>query len=107
MAKKRNVSTEVDGQQDLIDVQPEDAKTLARLGRAYLKAVTDVSDCRAVLSRRRNALLEAVKEAGIEHDELNPFTFTANKVRITVTPMAEKISVREVGEAVEEESEAA
>ena len=107
--KPKNADPKIseDGEQlDLIETEPESAKALARLARAFNKAKCAEEEARAVVAKKREALLAAVREASerkeIEHDEYNPYTFTANKVKITVTPMAERIKVREVGKDEEE-----
>lgn len=90
MAKK----TEPGEQLDLIETQPENAKTIARIARQYKKAVAARMIEGKEEVKYKEKLREAIKEAKIIPEADGSFKFTAQGIKITVEPRDELIKVK-------------
>jgi uncharacterized radical SAM superfamily Fe-S cluster-containing enzyme len=82
-------------QLDLIDVTPENLKKIIPVARAYRKVVKE----RVEFTNRETALkadlLNLVKEAKLKRLANGKIRFKSEGLTITITPMDEKISIKE------------
>ena len=85
-------------QLELIDVTPENMKTIAPLAKQYEK----VKQARMRASKRevetKQELLEAVREANMSPLPDGSIRFRANGMTITITPRDELVQVKEDSE---------
>jgi hypothetical protein len=102
MAKKTedNDAPEPGEQLDLIVTQPENAKKIQRIARAYKKAQRERMDALNEEIAQKEKLLAAIKEAEIVPDTDGNFAFTIGKMKIKVKHRDELVQVKD-----EEESE--
>lgn len=81
-------------QLDLIEVEPEEAKEIARIARAYKKAQKARVTALAEEIKQKEKLLAVVKEAKLQPGVDGMYTFKANGTIITVTPRDELVKVK-------------
>ena len=85
-------------QPPLIDVEPENAKAICRIARAYKKSQRVIAIARAEGIEHKKKLLEEIEKAGIIPDREGKYTFQVAEATIIVTPRDELVSVTFDGE---------
>ena len=95
MAKRNRKTEEVDGQQDLIDVHPENEKKIIAAARRYKKAQAARIKALDDEVNAKQELLQLVKEADLQRLDDGKIQFRIDGMTITVTPRDELIRVKE------------
>lgn len=101
MAKKTD--PEPGEQLDLIETQPENAKAIQRVARAYKKAQRERTEALEEEIRQKEKLLAAIKEAEIVPDTDGNFSFRVGKMKIKVKHRDELVQVKEEEDTTEAE----
>ena len=96
MSKRKSV--EAEEQQELFEVEPQNAKVIARHARAYKRSQSARSEALAEEVKHRRKLLEAVKEAGVVANQDGSLRFRANGAIISVQPRDELVRVKFEGD---------
>ena len=104
MGRRKN--DEVDGQQELIDVKPENAKIILRCARAYLKSKQECADAAEIAKEKKIRLRDAVKEAKLQPLDGGVIRVRVGNEIVTVTPREESVTVKPIGAGDGEEDEA-
>lgn len=96
MAKKTadTEAPEPGEQLDLIETQPENAKAIAKIARAYKRAVAARMLEGKEEVKLKDKLREAIKAAKIVPESDGSFKFSAQGIKITVEPRDELIKVK-------------
>lgn len=102
MAKKTD-APEPGEQLDLIETQPENAKAIQRVARAYKKAQRERMEALEEEIRQKEKLLAAIKEAEIVPDTDGNFSFRVGKMKIKVKHRDELVQVKEEEDTTEVE----
>ena len=92
MAKKDK--PEVGEQLDLIDVHPEQAKKIIKVARAYKKAQSERIEFLNVEKKKKQELLDLVKQENLTPLEDGIIKFEVDGAKICVTPRDELIQVK-------------
>ncbi len=100
MAKK----TKDADQPVLIDVEPENAKQIKRIARAYKRAQVARLEAGAEEKKQKAKLLEVVREANIQAED-GVYEFRVGDIMITVEPRDELVKVKFDDDESQEDSE--
>lgn len=90
-------------QLDLIETQPENAKTIARIAKAYKKAQRVRTEALAEEIRQKEKLLASIKEAEIVPDTDGNFAFSIGTMKIRVKHRDELVQVKEEDDTRDED----
>lgn len=101
MAKKDTEPAEGE-QLDLIETQPENAKQIQRIARAYKKAQRARMSAGEDEVAQKEKLLAAIKEAEIVPDTDGNYAFRVGKMKIKVKHRDELVQVKDDEESDEE-----
>ena len=103
MAKQQTEDLEVGEQIPLIDIEPENAKAIARAARAYKKAQKARMEALSEEIKQKEKLLAVVHQADIKANADGEYCFRAGDVTITVKPRDELVKVKFEKDADEED----
>lgn len=81
-------------QQDLIDVQPENAEQIAEAARQYQRADEARKAAKEVCDEERARLLELIHEADLQPLEDGTIMLTVGGLKITVKPREDAVQVK-------------
>lgn len=90
-------------QLDLIETQPENAKAIQRVARAYKRAQRERMSALDEEVKQKEKLLAAIKEAEIVPDTDGNFSFRVGKMKIKVKHRDELVQVKEEEDTTEAE----
>lgn len=94
MAKnKKNIA--VEGQMDLIDISPKNAKPIIAAARIYKKYQLERLSALASEKKQKAKVLRLVKEANLQPLEGGIIKFICNGVEISVEPRDELVKIKE------------
>jgi hypothetical protein len=113
MARKKTIDTEVDGQQDLIDVETPEGKAAMKLGRAYRRLKeTHAGERRRFKDKEDTAANKfriAIAELGIKPNADGSFRFQLDGYLVTIpavkNPPINMKPLREVDESEDEDED--
>jgi hypothetical protein len=101
MAKK--TEPEPGEQLDLIETQPENAKAIARIAKAYKKAQRERMEALESEVAQKEKLLAAIKEAAIVPDTDGNYEFRVGKMKIKVKHRDELVQVKDEEDTTSDE----
>ena len=96
---KRQKTTKGKGQLPLMEIGPKNSRDIKRAGRAYLKAKTE----RLAWLDKEQGQLEKIRELA-KAEKLQPLSdgtieFEVDGITIKLTPVEDKVTVKETGES--------
>lgn len=96
-----------DEQLDLIEVSPENQKTILRLARAYLEAKKECGIATENAKNKKNRLREAILEANLQPLEDGVIRVVCGEHMVEVVPRDEEVSVKSAPQPKEAAKEGA
>ena len=102
MAKKQKNKEE---QLDLIDIQPENSKEIAKVARLYKQAQRERLTALKEELIQKQALLALIRKAHLQQLEGGVIKFKCDTLSISVTPRDELVKVKEAKEINHEDHE--
>ena len=92
---KKTETKEKDEQLDLIDVAPENAKDIARVGRLYKKAQSARIAAGNEEVKLKSQIKEFVEEAHLQRGEDGAIRFTCDSLEISIEPRDDVVKVKD------------